>query len=169
MGVDPPGQAPRLAGNRVSNFFTTLATDVADPVERLHRISVVADAAKLQQRTLGPNILIDWTQFTPPAPFSAVMRLYSRLGAASWHPAPFNVVVSNVAGPREELLLGDSRLVDLFSVGPILEGIGLNVTAWSYQDRMNFTVLSCPDLVPDLAPLVAEFDPALRELTKVTS
>jgi WS/DGAT/MGAT family acyltransferase len=166
VGVDPPGQEPRLSGNRVSNFFTTLATDIADPVERLRIISAVTDAAKLQQRTLGPNILIDWTQFTPPAPFAAVMRLYSRIGAASWHPAPFNVVVSNVAGPREELWLGDSRLVDLFSVGPILEGIGLNVTAWSYQDRMNFSVLSCPDLVPDLAPLVAEFEPALRELTK---
>ena len=75
-------------------------------------------------------------------------------------------MVSNVAGPREELLLGDSRLVDLFSVGPILEGIGLNVTVWSYQDRMNVTVLSCPDLVPDLAPLVAEFDPALKDLTQ---
>ena len=57
------------------------------------------------------------------------------------------------------MLLGDSRLVDLFSVGPILEGIGLNVTAWSYQDRMNFSLLSCPDLVPDLAPLVAELGP----------
>ena len=28
------------------------------------RRSLVADAAKLQQRTLGPNILIDWTKFT---------------------------------------------------------------------------------------------------------
>lgn len=168
VGVDPPGQPPRLSGNRVSNMFTTLATDVADPHERLRTISRVTDAAKLQQRTLGPNILIDWTQFTPPAPFAVVMKLYSSLGAASWHPAPFNVVVSNVAGPREELMLGDSRLVDLFSVGPILEGIGLNVTAWSYQDRMNFTLLSCPDLIPDLAPLIDEFAPALAELTKET-
>ena len=166
VGVDPPGQPPRLSGNRVSNMFTTLATDISDPHERLRTISRVTDAAKLQQRTLGPNILIDWTQFTPPAPFAAVMKLYSSIGAASWHPAPFNVVVSNVAGPREELFLADSRLVDLFSVGPILEGIGLNVTAWSYQNRMNFTLLSCPDLIPDLAPLIAEFDPALRELTK---
>lgn len=166
VGVDPAGQPPRLSGNRVSNMFTTLATDVKDPFERLQVISRVTDAAKLQQKTLGPNILIDWTRFTPPAPFGAVMRLYSRLGAASWHPAPFNVVVSNVAGPREEITLGDFRLVDLFSVGPLIEGIGLNVTVWSYQDRMNVTVLSCPDLVPDLAPLIAEFDPALRELSK---
>ncbi|MGZ8745145.1 MAG: WS/DGAT/MGAT family O-acyltransferase [Nocardioides sp.] len=166
VGTDPPDGPPRLEGNRVSNMFTTLATDIDDPHERLQVISKVTDAAKLVHKALGPDMFIDWVQFTPPAPFRAVMRLYSRMRAASWHPAPFNVVVSNVAGPREELLLGDSRLVDLFSVGPILEGIGLNVTAWSYQDRMNFTVLSCPDLVPDLAPLVAEFAPALGELTK---
>jgi len=169
VGTDPTGGPPRLEGNRVSNMFTTLATDVEDPHERLLTISRVTDAAKLVHTALGPDMFIDWVQFTPPAPFGAVMRLYSRMRAASWHPAPFNVVVSNVAGPREELLLGDSRLVDLFSVGPILEGIGLNVTAWSYQDRMNFTVLSCPDLVPDLAPLVAELEPALRELTKETA
>jgi diacylglycerol O-acyltransferase / wax synthase len=166
VGTDPPGLPPRLEGNRVSNMFTTLATDEDDPHVRLQTISRVTDAAKLVHKTLGPDMFIDWVQFTPPAPFGVVMRLYSRMRAASWHPAPFNVVVSNVAGPREELLLGDSRLVDLFSVGPILEGIGLNVTAWSYQDRMNFTVLSCPDLVPDLAPLMTEFQPALQELTK---
>jgi diacylglycerol O-acyltransferase / wax synthase len=166
VGTDPPGLPPRLEGNRVSNMFTTLATDVDDPHERLLTISRVTDAAKLVHRTLGPDMFIDWVQFTPPAPFGSFMRLYSRMRAASWHPAPFNVVVSNVAGPREELRLGDSTLVDLFSVGPILEGIGLNVTAWSYQDRMNVTVLSCPDLVPDLAPLVAELEPALRELSK---
>ena len=35
VGTDPPGAAPRLQGNRVSNLFTTLATDVDDPHERL--------------------------------------------------------------------------------------------------------------------------------------
>ena len=146
------GAPPRLSGNRVSTLFTTLATDIDDPHARLAEIHRVTDASKLVQQTLGPDMLIDWVQFTPPAPFAAGMRLYSRARAASWHPAPFNVVVSNVAGPREELMLGDSRLVDLFSVGPILEGIGLNVTVWCYQDRVNVTVISCPDLVHDLDP-----------------
>jgi len=164
VGTEPPGSPPRLEGNRVSTLFTTLATDIDDPHERLAEIHRITDASKLVQKTLGPDMLIDWVQFTPPAPFSAGMRLYSRARAASWHPAPFNVVVSNVAGPREEVFLGDSRLVDLFSVGPILEGIGLNVTVWSYQDRVNVTVISCPDLVPDLAPLLDQFGPALQDL-----
>ncbi len=169
VGTDSPpdtaGEQVRLSGNRVSTLFTTLATDIDDPHERLAEIHRVTDASKLVQQTLGPDMLIDWVQFTPPAPFAAGMRLYSRARAASWHPAPFNVVVSNVAGPREELMLGDSRLVDLFSVGPILEGIGLNVTVWSYQDRVNVAVISCPDLVHDLEPLLAQFAPALKDLS----
>ncbi len=167
VATDQPGAGPRLGGNRVSNLFTTLATDVEDPHERLLTIAEVTGESKLVQRTLGPDMLIDWVQFAPPAPLSAAMWLYSRSGAASHHPPPFNLVVSNVRGPGEEVGISGSTLRDLFSVGPILEGIGLNVTAWSYVDRMNFSFLSCPDLMPDLAPLVAELPRALDELRKM--
>ncbi len=164
VATDPAGSPTRLGGNRLSNLFTSLATDVDDPGARIRRISETTDASKLVQRTLGPDMLIDWVQFTPPAPFAAGMRLYSRTQAASKHPPPFNVIVSNVRGPGEPVTIAGAGLVDLFSVGPILEGIGLNVTAWSYVDRLNVSILSCPDLVPDLAPLVAQLRPALDDL-----
>jgi diacylglycerol O-acyltransferase / wax synthase len=164
VATDPPDAGPRLTGNRVSNLFTSLATDAADPHERLHRISRTTAASKQVQRTLGPQMLVDWVQFAPPGPLAGAMRLYSRFRGASRHAPPFNLVVSNVPGPREPLTISGAELDDLFSVGPILEGIGLNVTAWSYVDRMNVSLLSCPDLVPDLAPLVAGFRPALDEL-----
>jgi diacylglycerol O-acyltransferase len=38
------------------------------------------------------------------------------------------------------------------------------VTVWSYVDRMNVTLLTCPDLLPDLDALTAELPPALDEL-----
>ena len=56
-------------------------------------------------------------------------------------------------GPGGVVTIADAKLVDLFSVGPILEGIGLNVTAWSYDGRLNFSLLGCPDLVADLRPI----------------
>ncbi|SDO47762.1 Diacylglycerol O-acyltransferase [Nocardioides szechwanensis] len=164
VGTDQRGGPPRLGGNRVSNLFTTLATDVDDPIARLQLISRTTGEAKQVQNTLGLDMLADWVQFTPPAPFSAGMRLYSRSRAASLHAAPFNVIVSNVPGPREPAQIDRARLSDLYSVGPILEGIGLNVTAWSYVDRMNFSALSCPDLVGDLGSLMSRFRPALDEL-----
>lgn len=167
VGTDDPGAPVRLGGNRVSNLFTSLATDVDDPLERLRTISRTANEAKIVQRTLGPTMLIDWVQFTPPAPFSAVLRHYSKANTAARHAPPFNVIVSNVRGPAEPVSIAGASLRDLYSVGPILEGIGLNVTAWSYVDRLNVSLLSCPDLVPDLAPLVGQLRPALDELLEM--
>jgi diacylglycerol O-acyltransferase len=169
VSTDAPDALPRLGGNRVSNLFTTLATDVDDPVARLHYISQVTAAAKTFSKRLGPTMLTEWVQFTPPAPFHALMRGYSRIRAASWHPAPFNVIVSNVPGPREPVAIGLANVRDLFSVGPILEGVGLNVTVWSYVGQMNFSLLSCPELLPDVAALAAYFEPALNELERAVA
>ena len=164
VATDGPGAAERVAGNRVSNMLTSLCTDVDDPGERLRAIAKVTDAAKVVQETLGLDMLQDWVQYTPPLPFSAFMRAYSRHRAADRHRAPFNVVVSNVPGPREPVYVGGARLTDLYSVGPILEGIGLNITVWSYCDRMAFSALACPDRFDDLPSLVAQLEPALEEL-----
>ncbi|MFL6240792.1 MAG: WS/DGAT/MGAT family O-acyltransferase [Actinomycetes bacterium] len=156
----------RLIGNKVSNIFTSLATDLSDPVARLRRIGDVTAAARKVQELLGLDMLEQWVQFTPPALMSGFMQMYSRFNLADRHPPPFNVVVSNVPGPREELSVAGARLTDLYSVGPILEGIGLNVTVWSYLDRLNFSALACPDVLPDLRGIVERLQPALDELVK---
>ena len=115
------------------------------------------------QQHLGTS-LVEWSQFTPPAPVAAFVRAYSRRGGARFHAAPFSAIVSNVPGPRERLKVGGAHLADVFSVGPLVEGIGLNVTVWSYVDRMNFSLLACPDLLPDVEVLASYFPAALAEL-----
>lgn len=168
VATDRAGSVPRLAGNRVSNMFTSLCTDVKDPVERLHAIAAVTAQAKVMQETLGLKMLEDWVQYTPPAAFSLFMRAYSRLGGANHHRAPFNLVVSNVPGPTEPVTVGAARLTDLYSVGPIMEGIGLNITVWSYLEHLNFSALACPDTLPDLPGLVRHLAPSLDELLDAT-
>lgn len=164
ISADEQGSTPRLGGNLVSNLFTTLATDIDDPVERLRVIAETTTHAKRINAQLGSKILADWSQFTPPRPFAAAVRAYSRISAASWHPAAFSAIVSNVPGPREPAAVGGARIADLFSVGPLADGIGLNVTVWSYVDRMNFSLLACPDLLPDVQHLATYFPESLAEL-----
>ncbi len=164
VSADERDAVPRLGGNRVSNLFTTLATDIDDPSERLRTIAEITADAKRINAQLGSSILADWSQFTPPRPFAAAVQAYSRLRAASWHPAAFSAIVSNVPGPREPATVGGARLADLFSVGPLVDGIGLNVTVWSYVDRMNFSLLACPDLLPDVHVLASYLPAALAEL-----
>jgi diacylglycerol O-acyltransferase len=163
VGMDPSDSDPRLLGNNVSNMFTTLATGIDDSAERLRVISETAKHAKAMNQHLGTS-LADWSQFTPPGPVSAFMRAYSRHRGARFHAAPFSAIVSNVPGPRERLKVGGAYLSDVFSVGPLVEGIGLNVTVWSYIDRMNFSLLACPDLLPDVEVLASYFPAALAEL-----
>lgn len=163
VGLDASDPEPRLIGNNVSNLFTTLATDVDDPAERLRRISTTTKHAKAISQTLGAA-LMEWSQFAPPAPFAAAVRAYSRLRGARFHSSAFNAIVSNVPGPRERAKIAGAQLADVFSVGPLTEGIGLNVTVWSYVDRMNFSLLACPDLLPDVEVLASLFPAALAEL-----
>jgi diacylglycerol O-acyltransferase / wax synthase len=140
----------RLVGNRVSNMFTSLATDLDDPVERLLAINEVTAEAKTLQQLIGVETFRDWVQYTPPRPYAWFMRQYSRRRIADRHAPPINLVVSNVPGPSERLFAAGVPLQEIYSVGPVLEGIGLNITVWSYLDRLYVGALACREALPDL-------------------
>lgn len=168
VGLDPRDGDPRLLGNNLSNMFTTLATDIDDPAERLRVIAHTAREAKAINASIGTSFA-DWSQFAMPGPVAAFMRGYGRIRGARLHRAPFSVIASNVPGPREQVKIGGATFRDLFSVGPLIEGVGLNITVWSYIDRMNFSLLACPDLLPDVNVLAGFFPAALAELLSETT
>jgi WS/DGAT/MGAT family acyltransferase len=159
----------RSSGNQVSNLFTSIPTDVADPVERVRTVHQMMKGAKEVHNALGAEMLSDWTELTPPRPFAAFMRFYSRRGLASHHRPPINVVISNVPGPTAPLDIAGARLVSLYSMGPILEGIGLNITVWSYCGSLNFGIVSCQELMPELWRLTDYLQDALEELKKAVA
>jgi hypothetical protein len=66
---------------------------------------------------------------------------------------PFNVVISNVPGPRHPLYLDKARILHNYPVSTISEGLGLNITVQSYCDVLDFGLVSCRELVPDLENL----------------
>lgn len=164
VATDRAGMTPRLAGNRLSNIFASLATDVVDPVARLRAIHDSMQAAKVQHELLGPELYREWSEYAPPRLVAWWMRQYSRLRMADRHRPPVNVIVSCVSGPRESLDWPEGRLAAIYSVGPIIEGAALNVTAWSYLGHLYVGVLSCPDLLPDPHVITDGLHEALAEL-----
>ncbi|MGH2792906.1 MAG: WS/DGAT domain-containing protein, partial [Actinomycetota bacterium] len=166
VATDKPDDVRRLGGNKVSNMFTSLCTHIADPVERLRAIHEITKEAKVVQNILGADTMASWLEYAPPRPFNWVMRTYSRRGLAAKHAPPINLVVSNVPGPRSPLYIAGARLSALYSVGPILEGIGLNTTVWSYIDQMNFAAISCSSLLPEVHKVTDGLHESLDELLK---
>jgi diacylglycerol O-acyltransferase len=45
-------------------------------------------------------------------------------------------------GPRERGRVGGALVTQIYSVGPLTAGSGLNSTVWSYVDPLNISVLS---------------------------
>jgi diacylglycerol O-acyltransferase / wax synthase len=162
VSTDP--DAARLSGNRVDNLYVAIATDVADPAERLARIHDGVRASKEVRARLGHDLLEQRADVVPPQLYQPTVRLWSRSHAADHLHPPLNVILSNVAGPAEPIRIGPVTLEALYSVGPILEGIGLNITAWSYEDDLGVSLIGCPSSLPDPWPLVAHLHDALDEL-----
>jgi len=151
-------------GNRVSGMLVSLATGVADPVARLRHIRDGMRVAKDQNRVVGPEIFASWAEAAFPAVATRLSRLVTNLRLFDHVAPPFNVIVSNVPGPEFPLYLAGARLVSMHPLGPIMEGVGLNVTVFSYLDTVHVGVQACWDLVPDVAVLASGMEAALAEL-----
>jgi len=162
ISTDP--SSTRLSGNHVDNLCVTIGTDITDPVERLTHIHNVTLGAREVRGILGYEMLEERAAILPPQLYRATIRLWSRSRLANRVRPPLNVVLSSVVGPKEPIHIGPVVLEELYSVGPILEGIGLNMTAWSYADDLAVSVLACPESVPDPWEIVDLLHEALAEL-----
>jgi WS/DGAT/MGAT family acyltransferase len=155
------------AGNRLSAMLTSLATDVADPLERLRMISAAMSEAKNQDSLIGPDLLTDWTEFTFPALIGRAARLISSMRVFDLVRPAFNVTISNIPGPQFPLFLAGARVTGMYPLGPVVEGAGLNMTVMSYCGTVYFGINGCRETVPEVAKLPGLIVESLDELLAV--
>jgi diacylglycerol O-acyltransferase / wax synthase len=135
--------------NRVSMLSAILPTDDPDPVSRLRCVHEAMANSKELFQAMPAERLTDFAEFPPPAVFARAMRLSARLRLGS-RLTPGNLVISNVPGSRKPLYAAGARLLHYYPVSVIMEGQGLNITVQSYLDKLDFGLLVCPELVPDV-------------------
>ncbi|WP_068184148.1 wax ester/triacylglycerol synthase family O-acyltransferase [Mycobacterium sp. UM_CSW] len=129
----------RISGNRFTGVLVGLPTDSDDPLERVRCTHDNAIAAKESNQLMGPELVSRWAAYMPPAPTQAFFRWAS---GRDGHNKILNLNISNVPGPRERGRVGGALVTEIYSVGPLTAGSGLNITVWSYVDQLNISVLS---------------------------
>ena len=132
-----------------------LPTDCDDPRERVRRCHEAMEVAKRQFELLPADTIAQGAQATSPILATAATRLASRLRWADRaNLLPNNVVISNVPGPRAPMWLGGARMENYIPISIVTDGMGLNITVHSYLDRLDFGLIACRELVPDLWDLL---------------
>ena len=157
-------KSEREGVNRVSGMFTTLASDVADPVERLRAIAAQTVVAKEHHNTISASMLQDWAQFAPANTLGLAVRLAARMRLMDRAPVIHNLVISNVPGPPVPMYFAGAEVVGFYPFGPVFHGAGLNITVVSNNGHLDVGVIACRELAPKLWALADDFAPALEEL-----
>ena len=152
--------------NKVSALFTSLATDIDDPLDRLMRIHHANLGAKGEHKAIGADFLRGWGELAAPNTFSLAARLYTGLHLSERHPVIHNLVISNVPGPPVPLYFSGARLVALYPLGPIFDGAALNLTVLSYLDSLYWGFHTSPEAMPRVWDLAHAVPEALAELRK---
>ncbi len=145
-------------GNQVSLLLANLATHIADPLKRLQRIVASTTEAK-NKLTKMPRLQKMAHGISSISPLGLGMVT----GSAEKHPL-FNLVISNVPGPKDALYLSDAHLDEVYPVSIPTHYLALNITISGYGDRLGFGYIACRRSVPALQRMLDYTHNAIVEL-----
>ncbi|WP_373696328.1 WS/DGAT/MGAT family O-acyltransferase [Actinomycetospora flava] len=149
------------SGNALGAILVNLATDEPDPAERLRKIRQSGLAAKENLQGRDPMTI---------AALSAVVAAPIGLGLVPGSSAinqGFNLIISNVPGPKDPLYWEGAKLDGIYPISVPLDGQALNITVMSYADDMEIGVTGDRRAVPHLQHLLGYLEEALVELEAV--
>ncbi len=145
-------------GNQIAMILANLGTHICDPANRLRVVQASVREAKKRFSQMSPEEILNFTALSM-APTG--LNLLTGL-APKWR--AFNVIISNVPGPREPLYWNGARLEGMYPVSIVLDRIALNMTLTSYRGQIEFGLIACRRTLPSMQRLLDYLEQSIREL-----
>jgi diacylglycerol O-acyltransferase len=153
--------ATDIGGNAIGIILCNLATDEAEAGDRLSTIhnsmlkgkQVYQGMSRLQITALSALPLVPLAIGTIP-------------GMTRITPPAFNVLISNVPGPRKPQYWNGARMTGVYPLSIPYEGQALNITVNSYAGSLEFGLTGCRRTVPHLQRLLGLLEESLTDLEK---
>lgn len=147
-------------GNQVSVILASLGTHIADPVSRLEHVIRSTTAAKKDLENLSHADRQAYAAtLLSPAPLAHITGYMKR--------PPFNVVISNVPGPKETMYYNGARMDSTYPVSIVVNGQALNITLNSYNGMLSWGFIACRRAVPQVQRFLDHTEKALSELESI--
>lgn len=149
---------------QVTGMICTLATDIADPAERLRTIVESTQNSKRISNELKDVLTGDVSFIGAPMIVPALARLFGASHAANWTRPLCNLIISNVPGPPVPLYCAQARVCAMYPVSIPTHGMALNITVQSYLDHLDFGLIADRRALPDVDVLADYLQPCLDSL-----
>jgi diacylglycerol O-acyltransferase len=159
VSVRMAGERGKL-GNRVAAWLVPLPLGERDRRRRYQRVREATERLKQRREALGGETITRLIEWLGPAPISLAARLLRES-------SPFNMVVTNVPGPRTPFYLLGSRMLEAYPLVPLLGTLGLGIALLSYERTLCWGVVADRDLVPDLHDLVIDIEDEFGKLREI--
>ena len=148
-------------GNAVGAVMVQLATDHADPADRLTSIHRSMKDGKEALSSMTPVQIVAMSALgQAPAILTPMLRMQGIVRP------PYNLIISNVPGPRTTHYWNGAKLVGTYPVSIPINGMALNITCTSYDGRMMFGLTGCRRTVPHLQRMLTHLDDEVAALEK---
>lgn len=148
-------------GNAVGAVMVQLATDQADPARRLGTIHKSMKDGKEALSSMTPVQILAMSAIgQTPAILTPMLRLQGIVRP------PYNLIISNVPGPRTTHYWNGARLLGTYPLSIPINGMALNITCTSYDGQMAFGLTGCRRTVPHLQRLLGHLDDEVTALEK---
>ena len=149
-------------GNRISFMFVELPCGELDPLRRLASVHSATALRKAEGDPRETDAALQALSFAPGPVQKAVTHLMAS-------PRTFNLVISNIPGPRAPMYLLGCELQESFPVVPLAQDHALSIGMTTVQDDACFGFYADSRTLPDADELPAHMDAAIDELLEITS
>ncbi|MNY88971.1 O-acyltransferase WSD [compost metagenome] len=147
--------------NRITMILANLGTHKEDPLERLAIVRRSVQNAKEKFKRMNSNQILNYSAFVYSA---AGLNIASGLLPKR---QAFNLVISNVPGPREPLYWNGARLDALYPASIILDGQALNITMTSYLDKLEVGLTACRNALPKMQNLLTYLEEEIQRFEAI--
>ena len=153
--------ASASGGNAVGAVMAGLGTDLADPADRLQAVHHSMVTGKEALGSMTPAQILAMSALgLAPAILAPMLKLEGLTRP------PFNLIISNVPGPKQPLHYNGAVLEGMYPLSIPIHGMGLNITCTSYAGNIGFGLTGCRRTVPRLQRLLTHLDDELTALEK---
>ena len=150
-------------GNRISFMFVELPCDEPDSERRLQRVHAATSQRKEAHEPEQSDAVLNAAAYLP----RILQRLMSRAVAS---PRLFNLVVSNIPGPREPMWMCGMELEDAYPVVPLADSHAISIGMTTVRQDACFGLYADRETMPDADRLAWHLDAAIDELlTRATA